>query len=227
MFNLDDIDLDSLLLFAGLVVLFFAFEIGTPYLKHCMEERARRKKQEESIAISESKNEVGLDTIVVGLLLTYGAYKGFKKCLSVLADIDEKRLTTQDQEALKRFSLDLTRLGANEERLDRADALLLTGDRISIEEAALLTSAVLEAGLKEIRARYSINLPVEAEGMIGLAIVLRDQYVISNDACREIRHYGTSIRNKVMHGDFNELDRTVVEQQIQFTRIFLREHEIA
>jgi hypothetical protein len=57
----------------------------------------------------------------------------------------------------------------------------LAGDKISVEEAAMLASATLEAGLKTLCQRNDVTLDSEqSEGMVGIAIALKNQNIISD-----------------------------------------------
>ena len=164
---------------------------------------------------------------VVGTLLTaFLIFKGLQKGYEFLQNVDWEALAPREQEAIRRLGVDLDRLSTHKARLDRTEKLLAEDDAISTEEAAMLASATLESGLKELQRRNGVVLGEDAEGMVGLAITLRDKGVISNEDSRQIRRFSSSIRNRVMHGDFDGLDREEVSQQLSFVRIFFSENAL-
>ena len=165
--------------------------------------------------------------VLLAAAIGVAAFKAIEKTYSLLKGIDWKSLGENDKEALNRFSSDIERLRDNRDRLARAEQLAVDGDRISIEQGALLASATLEAGLKQLQRYYSVILTDEqSDGIVGLATALRDKAFISSEEYREARRFVSTVRNKVMHGEFHELDSSEVQKGIQFVRLFFSAHQL-
>lgn len=175
-----------------------------------------------------SANKPSSTSLLLQLALTIMVFEALKETYSFLKDVDWSSLTERNKEAIHRFGLDLDRLNNNNARLDRAESLISLGDQISIEVSALLTSATLEAGLKHLQESHYITLTEEqSDGVVGIAIALRDRGVVSSEDYRQIRKYVSNIRNEVMHGKFDALNSTEVQELIRFTREFLATHRFA
>ena len=150
------------------------------------------------------------------------AFKLLQEGYSFLKNVDWDSLAPQDRQALSGLTADLTRITDNRARLDRAESLLADANRISIEQSALLTSATLEAILKDLTDQHGIVLTAEqSEGAVGLAIALRDRNVISTEHYKQIRHFISEVRNKVMHGDFDSFDGDLAEGGVRLVRELL------
>jgi hypothetical protein len=181
----------------------------------------------------EKENDPRQDEIPIANLLLMGAlavmaFNSIKKAYSFLRDVDWNALTEQDREALSRFNLDLARFHSNNARLDRAESLASFDDQTSIEVSALLASATLESGLKHLQEYHHIMLTEEqSEGVVGIAVALRDRSLVSNEEYREIRRYVSNVRNKVMHGEFDSLDSDEVRELVRFIRGFFAAHSFA
>jgi hypothetical protein len=139
--------------------------------------------------------------------------------------IDWDSLDPVLKEAIGRFIADISKIRDKSARLNKAESLLLIGDKISIDQAAMLASATLEAGLKTLCQRNGVVLDTEeVEGMAGIASALRDRSIISAHDHSEVIEYVNSVRNKVMHGDFDNLNEADVREEIDFTREFFSSH---
>lgn len=160
---------------------------------------------------------------VGGLVLAKIIGAGF----SFLRDVDVKTLNPAIQEAIELASVDINSISNNQERLRRAEALLDESDKISTDQAAMLTCATLECGLKTLAQRnYIENNLGEHEGMVDLAIRLSESNVISDNDLRGIKSLVYRVRNPVMHGDFDKFAETDVLTQIHFTRELFARYEL-
>lgn len=153
-------------------------------------------------------------------------FRLLQETYSFLKDIKWDAITTTDKQAITRFTDDLERLRGGRERLERAQELVAVGDPISVDQGALLASAVLEMSLRHLQEQCGVILKQEqSEGLVGLAIALRDAGRLSISDYREVRKHVSAVRNKVMHGEF-EMDATEVQNEIAFVRRLVDEHGI-
>ena len=115
----------------------------------------------------------------------------------------------------------------NAERLKRAEMLLELKDEISIDQAALLVSATLEAGLKAISHNKNVESNLDrTEGIVEIAINLKNANVISKEDFKAVRACVDKVRNPVMHGNFGKVKSAEVQKQIHFVRRFFDQHGI-
>lgn len=156
--------------------------------------------------------------VLIGAL----AFKALKGTYSFLNNVEWDSLAPQERQAIGGLNEDLARITNNRARLDRAESLLAAADSISTEQSALLTSATLEAILKDLTARHRVVLTAEqSEGAVGLAIALHGRNLISTEEYKQVRHFLSEVRNKVMHGDFDSFDSTLAGSGILFARDLL------
>lgn len=166
----------------------------------------------------------GLFGAAIGVAILVGLVRaGF----SILQGIDLASLNPELQKAIQQASVDLGVLQSGGARLERAETLLNANDKISIDQAAMLTCATLEGGLRMLSQRNGVpqNLG-EQEGMVDLAQRLKERNLISYDDVSGIKHLVHRVRNPVMHGDFDSFEPSDVRDQIDFTRTFLNKYQI-
>lgn len=167
--------------------------------------------------------------LAIGGVLLGGwlAKKLVKKGFSFLKGIDWSSISEEVKRAIDLAQMDMGAIKDNRERLNRAEKLLLLDDKVSIDQAAMLVCATLEAGLKSLTERHSITLADGmSEGMIELATSLKENNKISSADFQGVRNCVFKVRNPVMHGDFNRYQKTDVEQQLSFVRAFFRTHQL-
>jgi hypothetical protein len=166
-------------------------------------------------------------TLVTGAVGVMIAAHLLKAGFSFLKGINLEALNPAIKKAIEQASGDLESLRNNNERLNRAEGLLAAGDKISVDQAAMLTCATLEFGLKTLSQRHGVNGNLgEAEGMVDLATRLKDNSVITYADFQGIRNLVYRVRNPVMHGDFDRFLDSDVRDQIAFTRTFFDKHRL-
>jgi hypothetical protein len=166
--------------------------------------------------------------LAVGGLLLGGwiATKLVKKGFSFLKGVDWNALSEELLRAIELAQTDIKTIKGHRERLRRAEKLLLLEDKISVDQAAMLMCATLEAGLKSLADRHSITLDPEADGIIEIATALKDENKISYSEFQGIKECVFDVRNPVMHGDFDRYEKADVEQQLDFVREFFTTHNL-
>ena len=167
--------------------------------------------------------------LAVGGLLLGGwiATKLVKKGFSFLKGIDWNAVSDELRRAIELAQMDMGTIKDHRERLRRAEKLLVLDDKISVDQAAMLVCATLEAGLKSLADRHSIILdPDASDGMIEIATALKADNKISHADFQGIRQCVFNVRNPVMHGDFNRYQKADVERQLDFVRQFFTTHNL-
>ena len=167
--------------------------------------------------------------LAVGGLLFGGwlTTKLVKKGVSFLKGIDWGAVSDELRRAIELAQMDIDAIKDHRERLNRAEKLLVFDDKISVDQAALLVCATLEAGLKSLADRHSITLDADAsEGMIEIATALEANNKISHADFQGIRQCVFNVRNPVMHGDFNRYQKADVQRQLEFVRHFFTTHSL-
>ena len=172
--------------------------------------------------------EDGLGDAILAVAAAVIAFQALKRTYLFLKDVEWNSLSENDREAISRFSVDVERIRDNSERLRRSEQLVASGDRYSIEQGALLASAALEAGLKQLQRKNGFTLTSEqSTGIVGLVTALRDRGLISTQEYSDARRFVSVVRNKVAHGDFQEFDHTVANDEIRFVRNFFLAHSLS
>jgi hypothetical protein len=167
-------------------------------------------------------------TIVTGAFGIFVAAHLLKAGFSFLKGINLEGLNPIIRKAIEQASNDIESIRNNNERLNRAERLLQEGDKISVDQAAMLTCATLEFGLKSLSQKHGVNGNLgESEGMVELATRLKDSRVITHEDYQGIRNLVYKVRNPVMHGDFDRFKDTDVREQISFTRSFFRKYQLS
>lgn len=167
--------------------------------------------------------------LAVGGLLLGGwvATKLVKKGFSFLKGIDWNALSEELGRAIELAQMDMGTIKGHRDRLRRAGDLLLFDDKISVDQAAMLVCATLEAGLKSLADRHSITLdPDASDGMIEIATALKANNKISHSDFQGIRQCVFDVRNPVMHGDFNCYQKADVQRQLDFAHQFFTTHNL-
>ena len=167
--------------------------------------------------------------LAVGGLLLGGwlTTKLVKKGFSFLRGIDWNAVSEELRRAIELAQMDVDTIKDHRERLSRAEKLLVLDDKISVDQAAMLVCATLEAGLKSLADRHSITLDADSsEGMIEIATALEADNKISHADFHCIRQCVFNVRNPVMHGDFNRYQKADVQRQLEFVRHFFTTHNL-
>jgi hypothetical protein len=167
-------------------------------------------------------------TLVTGAVGVFIAAHLLKAGFSFLKGINLESLNPAIRKAIEQASGDLESIRNNNERLNRAERLLQAGDKISVDQAAMLTCATLEFGLKNLSQKHGVNGNLgESEGMVELATRLKDSNVITHEDYQGIRNLVYRVRNPVMHGDFERFQDSDVREQITFARSFFNKHRLS
>jgi hypothetical protein len=167
--------------------------------------------------------------LAVGGLLPGGwlTTKLVKKGFSFLKGIDWTAVSEELSRAIELAQMDVNTIKDHRERLNRAEKLLVLDDKISVDQAAMLVCATLEAGLKSLADRHAITLDADAsEGMIEIATALEANNKISHSDFQGISQCVFNVRNPVMHGDFHRYHKTDVQRQLDFVRQFFTTHNL-
>lgn len=173
-----------------------------------------------------------LAAFAVGALLVGAAIVAFARLADQTLSSVVRALPDPEpvvEEAARRFEEESPNLTSLTERLDRVDALLeADSDEISTDQAAMLVSATLEAGVRELARLASVETDSETQdGLVTWAIALHSAGRIAFEELKQIKHHVWQVRNRVMHGDFDGFSHEHVAAMAQFTRRFLQNYSLA
>lgn len=168
---------------------------------------------------------------LAGLLLLVGAAwlgsKVLKAGFAFLKEVDWDRVNADLRRAIEQAALDVERQPDVTARLDRAEQLIMSGGEINLDQAAMLTSATLELGLRTLARRHRMTVSEDNDSLAGLAIALGQSGQISQQDQRQIQYYASCIRNRVMHGQLGVMKANEVASFHQLARRCLANHGIA
>ena len=177
----------------------------------------------------EHRDDEAAEALGAFLVLAGAAWLGSKVVkagFAFLKEVDWERAGEELKRAFEQASIDVQRQPNVSARLDRADQLLVSGGEINVDQAAMLTSATLELGLRSLAHRVRLPISDENDSLAGLAIELgRGGYIPSEDQ-RQIQHYAARIRNRVMHGRFDGMNVQEVRNFHALARRCLSAHRI-
>lgn len=173
----------------------------------------------------------GGELLLGALGLLAGGYvvsKVAKKSLNFLSGLDWDSIGEELKKAIELANIDMAKLEGNTTRLNRAETLLKssTYDKMAIDQAAFLTCATLESGLKVLAERHHIELDPDNKGMMELTVKLNENGIVSQDEYRQIKRLILDVRNPVFHGSFGVHDREAIQGYIDFCREFMLEHNL-
>lgn len=143
----------------------------------------------------------------------------------IFGNVDRERLHAQLGTVLIETVASLVNADGHHARLARAELLLIRGDTVSLAAAAFLVSATLEKSLKELLDQNHLTVRHDQRGIVQVASILQQASIISREDIQLLRRFTRAVRNPAMHGDFEQINRRDVEQQIGFTRQLLSRYD--
>lgn len=168
---------------------------------------------------------------LAGLLLLVGVAwlgsKVLKAGFAFLKEVDWNQVGGDLRRAIEQAAVEVERQPDVMARLDRAEQLMMSGGEINLDQAAMLTSATLELGLRTLARRHRLSVSEDNDSLAGLAIALGQSGHIPSQDQRQIQYYASCIRNRVMHGQLGIMKSQKVANFHQLVRRCLIAHGIA
>jgi hypothetical protein len=172
----------------------------------------------------------GAEAIAALLLLVGGAWlvsKVVKTGFAFLKEVDWDDVAGGVKSAIEQATVEIERQPSAIARLDRAEQLLTSGGEINVDQAAMLTSATVELGLRTLANRYDVVVNSDDNSLAGLAIRLGESGYLTPQEQRQFQQYAFRIRNRVMHGELGVMNAQEVTAFVQASRRLFAAHDIA